>query len=83
MPAPPFVDPESRELDTGQIIDEALPLAALVLLFGGLSLLPFLLGVMLAGSGGFLFTILAQFVLAVGAGVVLIYAVARGTQLAG
>ncbi|MFB6096315.1 MAG: hypothetical protein ABEJ74_02880 [Haloferacaceae archaeon] len=80
----PFIDAESGGLDTDQIWNEALPVAGLVALFGGLALLPFLLVVVFAGNSalGVLFTIVSQFVLAVGAAVVLIYVVARGVQLA-
>lgn len=81
---PPFIDAETGELDFGQLRREAFPIAGLVALFGGLALLPFVLGLVLAGGSalGVLLTVLAQFVLAVGAGVVLVYAVARGVQLA-
>ena len=80
---PPFVDPETGALDTAEIRREAYPLAGLVMLFGALALVPFVLSLFARGSPlGILFTIVAQFVLAVGAGLVLIYVVARGTQLA-
>jgi len=67
-----------------QIWTEAIPLAGLVALFGGLALVPFLVTLLLGGNGfAFLFTLLAQFVLAVGAGIVLMYVVARGVALGG
>lgn len=81
---PPFIDPETRALDTDQILAEVLPLAGLIALFAGLALVPFLVVLLFArnSSLGVLFTIIAQFVLAVGTGVVLMYVVARGIQLA-
>ena len=80
---PPFVDPETGALDTAQIRREAYPLAGLVMLFGALALIPFVLSLFADESPlVVIFTILAQFVLAVGAGIVLIYVVARGIQLA-
>lgn len=80
---PPFVDPDGT-LDLRQLWAEAIPLAALVMLIGGLALIPFLFVIAFAGSSplGMLFTLLSQFVLAVGTGVVLLYVVARGMQLA-
>lgn len=84
MSSPPFIDQASGELDLGQIRAEALRLAGLVLLFGGIALLLFLL-TLLVGPGrllaGFL-TVVSQFVLAVGTGIVLMYVIARGIQLA-
>jgi len=80
---PPFVDPETGALDTAQIRTEAYPLAGLVMLFGAVALVPFVLSLFARGSPlTILFTIVAQFVLAIGTGLVLIYVVARGTQLA-
>lgn len=82
--AQPFIDRETGGLDTDQILAEAFPLAGLVALFGGLALVPYVF-VFLSGGNtalGVLFTLLAQFVLAVGAGIVLMYVVARGIQLA-
>ncbi|QKY17497.1 hypothetical protein [Halorubrum sp. CBA1229] len=84
MSSPPFIDQASGELDLGQILSEALPLAGLVILFGGAALLLFLI-TLLVGPGGLLaglLTVASQFVLAVGAGVVLMYVIARGIQLA-
>jgi hypothetical protein len=60
------------------------PLAGLVLPFGGLALLVSLITVPFAGNsvlGGGL-VLVAQFVLALGTGIVLTYVVARGIQLA-
>jgi hypothetical protein len=78
---PPFIDPDDATLDTAQIRRKAYPLAGLVMLFG--ALVPFVLSPFAGGSPlVVIFTILAQFVLAVGAGIVLIYVVARGIRLA-
>jgi hypothetical protein len=83
MPSdPPFIDPTSRSLDTDQILYEAIPIASLIALFAGTALLPLLL-VLAVGGGllGAVFTAAAQFVLAVGAGVVLLYVIVRADQL--
>jgi hypothetical protein len=83
-PSVPFIDPETGALDTAQIRNEAYPLAGLILLFVGLALIPFLFVLLLFGNSllGFLFTLVTQFVLAVGTGIVLIYIIARAIQLA-
>jgi len=81
----PFIDPATGGLDTTRIVSEAVPIGKLVGLFVGLSLVPFGL-VYLALGNSVLSAVLAalgQFVLAVGAAVVLTYAVARGIQLSG
>lgn len=86
MPSPrPFVDSGTGTLDTGQILAEAIPLAKLVGVVFAIALVPYALAVTFGNSFvfGALFTVLAQFVLAVGSGVVLVYVVARGTALAG
>ena len=80
---PPFINPERGTLNTAQIRTEAYPLAGLVMLFGALALIPFVLSLFVRVSAlSTLFTIIALFVLAIGTGLVLIYVVARGTQLA-
>lgn len=84
MSSPPFIDPESGELDVRQIRAEAGPLAGFIVLFGGTALLLFLITLLVGGSAlltGFL-TVVSQFVLAVGTGITLMYVVARGIQLA-
>lgn len=87
QPSTPFVDPESGELDTDQIIDEAVPLAKLVALVGVAALVPFVLTLLFAEALALnsalaaVFSVATQFVLAVGSGLVLLYVVARGTQL--
>lgn len=81
----PFIDPVSSELELRQIFRESVPLLELVVLFGGLALLPFLVALLVAGNSplGLLLTLLSQLILAVGTGVVLIYVVARGVQPSG
>jgi len=83
-PSFPFIDRETGALDTAQIRNEAYPLAGLILLFVGLALIPFLFVLLFFGNSflGFVFTLLTQFILAVGTGIVLIYIIARGIQLA-
>ena len=84
MASPPFIDQASGELDLGQIRDEAFPLAGLIILFGGLALLVFLIALLVSGNPllGGVFTVVSQFILAVGTGIVLMYVIARGMQLA-
>lgn len=83
-PAPPFIDHETDSLDFQQIRTEAFPLAGIIALFVGLALIPFVLVVLFGGNTaiGLLFTVVAQLILAVGAGIVLIYVIARGIRLA-
>jgi len=81
MSSPPFIDPETGALDGGQIRNEVFPLAALVVLFGALALLVFLVPLLLTGES-VIGLIASQFVIAVGVGMVLLYVVARGIQLA-
>jgi hypothetical protein len=81
--ARPFIDPETGSLDTDRILAEVYPLTGLVALFAGVALVPYLVALFVGRSPfGVVFTILAQFVLAIGAGIVLMYVVARGIQLA-
>lgn len=81
----PFVDRTDGTLDTDQILVEAIPLAKLIGLFALVGFVPFALAFAIGPSSAFAlpFSLLAQFVFAVGAGIVLIYAVARGIALAG
>lgn len=82
-PSRPFIDPVTMTLDTDQILAEVFPLAGLVVLFGALALLLFLPAFLLGrGLLSLIFTVLAQLALAVGTGIVLMYVVARGIQLA-
>ncbi|RAW46976.1 hypothetical protein DQW50_00895 [Halorubrum sp. 48-1-W] len=84
MPSPPFIDQASGELDLGQIRAEVFPLVALIVLFGGLALLVFLIMLLIGGNSllAGLLTVVSQFILAVGTGIVLMYVIARGIQLA-
>lgn len=84
MASPPFIDQESGELDLGQIREEVFPLAGLIVLFGALALLVFLIMIPIAGNSllAGLLTVVSQFILAVGTGIVLMYVIARGIQLA-
>lgn len=84
MPSsPPFIEPDTGALDYAHVRVEAFRLAGLIGLFAGLALIPFVLVVLVAGNSalGLLFTVLAQFILAIGAGIVLMYVVARAIQL--
>ena len=72
-PAPP--------VDTDQLIREAIPLAKLIGFVGVIGLIPFAIGAVKRILEGF-FTLLTQFVLAVGAGLVLLYVITRALQLA-
>ena len=82
--SPPFVDTESGTLQTRQIWTEAFPLIGLMLLFGALAVVPFAL--VSFGPPGYLIetvlVVLMQFILLVGSGIVLMYVIARGMQLA-
>lgn len=80
---PPFVDPETGSIDTDQVLAEAIPLGSLVGLVAAVALVPFVLAFAADDLVGMAFALIGQFVLAVGAGVVLIYVVSRGIQLAG
>lgn len=81
MASPPFLDHEEGTLDLRQILSEAIPLVALIGLVAIIALIP--LAIMLTlGILPIVFTILTQFILAVGAGIVLLYIIARGIQLA-
>lgn len=82
-PSTPFVDRVDGTLDTTQIITEAIPLAKLIGFFVAIALVPFALAVLLGPRSGFamLFTLVGQFVIAVGTGIVLMYCIVRGNQL--
>jgi hypothetical protein len=80
----PFVDRESDTLNIARILAEAFPLARLIGLFVAVSLLPFVVGVVAFGANslvGSAFVLVGQFVLAVGAGIVLLYILVRSRQL--
>lgn len=81
----PFIDSGTRELDTDQILSEAVPLGKLIGIFVAVSLIPFALVFFSLGNSGVgaLFVVIGQFILAVGTGIVLMYIIARGIQLSG
>lgn len=81
---PPFIDPATGELDTDQIRAEAYPLTGLVGLFAGLAFVPFLFVILFAGNStlGMVLTLLSQLIIAIGTGIILMYVIARGIQLA-
>lgn len=80
---------DGDELDTGAVWREAVPLARLVLAVGAVALVPVFLQWFLVETVGLLeyltvlLSLATQFVAAVGAGVVLLYVVTRGLELAG
>lgn len=81
-----FVDRETGELATEQILTEAIPLAKLLALAVAAALVPFVLGLAVIEAGvlvviGELFILVAQFVLAVGTGITLLYIISRAIQL--
>lgn len=85
MPAStPFINSDGT-LDTTQILQEAIPLAKLIGLIIGVALVPLVPVFLLGGRSatGLLFMIVAQFILAVGTGIVLMYVIARAAALTG
>ncbi|EMA33385.1 hypothetical protein [Halobiforma nitratireducens] len=74
----PFFDTNGT-LDDERLIAELVPIAILVALFGAVAAVPLLIAVT---SDALVFTLLSQFVLAVGSAIVLIHVVARGIELA-
>ena len=82
--AMPFIDPESGTVDVSAVLSEAVPLARLIGLFAGVSLVPFILGIAAFSTNslvGSVFVAIGQFTLAVGAGVGLIHVVVRARHL--
>lgn len=82
--SPPFVDPRTATLDFYQIARESILLAKLIGLFVAIALAPLTIAFFLGGNSGLgaLFALAAQFILAVGSGIVLIYAISRGVAFA-
>lgn len=80
-PSPPFVDHEEWTIDLWQLAREAIPLVALVGLVGIVASIPLVLSLTI-GIAPVVLTLLSQFVLAVGACIVMLYVVSRGIQLA-
>ena len=83
-PSSPFVAPDGT-IETERVLAEAVPLARLIGLVVVAALPPYAVVFLFAGGSllGRLLTVLGQFVLAVGAGVVLIHVVTRAIRLAG
>ncbi|RKD94939.1 hypothetical protein [Halopiger aswanensis] len=83
-PSVPFIDRDTGTLDTTEIILEAIPIAKLVGGIVAVALVPFAMAFLLRGSVllSALLSVVGQFVLAVGSGVVLIYVIVRALQLA-
>ncbi|MFQ3294201.1 MAG: hypothetical protein ACI8VE_001270 [Natrialbaceae archaeon] len=86
-PSRPFFASPSGELNTEQLIDEALPLARLIGAIGVVALIPILLQfflleiIGLLPQLGILLSVAVQFILAVGTGIVLMYVIIRSNQL--
>ncbi len=86
-PSRPFFEPDSSELDTVQIIKEAVPLTKLIGAVILIALVPLLFRVVFSGllgltTGlGFLYMLASQFIIAVGSGIVLIYIIVRANQI--
>lgn len=87
-PSRPFFESPSGEIDTSQIVYEAVPLAKLVGVVAVVALVPLVLQfVLIELIGmfpvvGFLLSLAVQFVLAVGSGIVLTYVIVRALHLA-
>ncbi|KAA9397899.1 hypothetical protein Har1130_06540 [Haloarcula sp. CBA1130] len=79
----PFVDPATGELNTALLLSEIVPLAKLIGVFVAGSLVPYTIVFFGSESSvlGALLALVGDFILAVGAGIVLLYVVARGIQL--
>ena len=82
-PSSPFIAPDGT-VDTDRVLAEAVPLARLIGLVVALAVPPFAVVYLFAGGTllGRLLTLLGQFVLVVGTGVVLMHVVARALRLA-
>ncbi|MHB9285661.1 hypothetical protein ACKVMT_01310 [Halobacteriales archaeon Cl-PHB] len=86
-PARPFFEASSGALDVEQLVAEAYPLAKLIGLVAIVALVPVLLQLLLVDFVGvtpalhLVLGLATQFVLAVGAGLVLLYVVSRAQQL--
>ncbi|WP_336021541.1 hypothetical protein [Halobellus salinisoli] len=79
----PFIDAETGSVDRNQLLAEAVPLAKLILSVVAVAAVPFAIAFLLGFSiFGRVFALIGQFVLAVGTGIVLLYIVVRGIDLA-
>jgi hypothetical protein len=78
---PPFFKRDTRAFDSEQILTEAIPLAKLIGLIAALALIP--AGIAFTfGTFPQALLLVTQFILPVGTGIVLLYIIARGIQLA-
>lgn len=82
MPSRPFIDQTTETIDVAQVLLEARALALLIGLFVAGALVPLLVVFFIGGPLGAVFTLIAQFILAVGSGIVLMYVITRAIQLA-
>lgn len=81
-PSPLFINPETGAIDTTHALEEAIPIARLIITIVGVSLIPFALASMFNGSVlGIFFAVTAQVTLAIGSGLVLMYVISRALQL--
>ena len=82
-PSTPFVDQGTGTIDATQILVEAIPLAKLIGVFVVISLVPLTMAFLLGNNAlaGVVFSLVGQFILAVGAGIVLMYTISRAIQL--
>jgi len=82
-PSTPFITVDGK-IDTDRVLAEAIPLAKLVVLVVAVALGPLLVVFALGGGSpiGLAFVLLAQFVLVVGGGIVLMHVVVRAIRLA-
>lgn len=84
-----FFEESDGTLDTDRLLYEAVPLAQLVAVVAAVALVPVFLQMVVVEALGLtpwlhgLLGFASQFVLAVGAGLVLLYVVVRGTRIAG
>lgn len=78
---PPFIDESSGSLDADQLLVELIPLSKLIGLVGVAALIPFGIATTFGFFRGVLL-LLSQFMLTVGASIVLMYVITRAIQLA-
>lgn len=87
-PSRPFFTSPSGDIDPSQVLEEARPLAKLIGAVGIVALIPIILQIIIVDIlavvpvFGVVFTLAAQFIAAVGTGIVLIYVIVRANQLA-
>ena len=83
-PSTLFIDQETGEIDTNRILAEAIPIAKLIGVFVAIALIPLAIVFVFVGNSlvGLLFTVAAQFILTIGAAIVLLYIISRAIHLA-